>query len=57
MILPFANPANEEVWQIVKEINDSWVTGQPENLDSFFHERLFSSRRASPNESKDERPA
>ena len=33
----FSTPAQEEIWKIVKEINDSWLLGRPESLDSYFH--------------------
>ena len=36
----FSTPAQEEIWQIVKEINDSWVLGRPENLNNYFHNEI-----------------
>lgn len=40
MTYSFNTPAHEEIWQIVKEINDSWVLGRPENLDNYFHKEI-----------------
>ena len=40
MTYSFNTPAHEEIWQIVKEINDSWVLGRPENLDHYFHKEI-----------------
>jgi len=33
----FANRVQNEVWQILKEINDCWVQGRPEDLEGHLH--------------------
>ena len=40
MTFSFSTPGQEEIWQIVTEINDSWVLGRPENLDNYFHKAI-----------------
>jgi uncharacterized protein (TIGR02246 family) len=32
--------AQKEIWQVVKDMNDAWVKGRPENLVNFFHEDM-----------------
>ena len=36
----FNTPVDEEIWRIVKEINDSWLLGRPENLVNYFHDEI-----------------
>jgi hypothetical protein len=33
----FTSPGQHEVWQVLQEINDSWVQGRPEDLERHFH--------------------
>ena len=40
MTFSFLTPGHEEIWQIVEEINDSWLSGRPENLDNYFHNQI-----------------
>jgi hypothetical protein len=35
-----STPAQQDVWQIVRQINASWVEGQPERLHEHFHDRM-----------------
>ena len=36
----FSTPGHEEIWRIVQEINDAWVSGRPEDLDKYFHKEI-----------------
>ena len=40
MTYSFSTPAQEDLWQLVKEINDSWVLGRPANLENYFHKEI-----------------
>ena len=40
MTYSLSSPAQEEIWQVVKEINDSWVLGRPANLEKYFHKEV-----------------
>ncbi|NIV71622.1 DUF4440 domain-containing protein [Candidatus Saccharibacteria bacterium] len=37
MSTPLKNNPQQEIWQIVQELNVTWVEGNPGKLDRFFH--------------------
>ncbi len=37
MGLEFNDPLEQEVWQTVRDLNDAWTKGRPQDLTSFFH--------------------
>jgi len=36
----FETPAQQEIWRIVRDLNDAWAEGRPEDLEMFFHEHM-----------------
>ena len=33
----FDDPAQQEIWRVVRALNDAWTQGDPADLDEFFH--------------------
>jgi len=36
----FKSEDQQEVWQVINDINNIWVKGNPEDLENFFHEKM-----------------
>jgi ketosteroid isomerase-like protein len=39
-VATFETLAQQEISRIVRDLNDAWVEGRPEDLDRFFHEHM-----------------
>jgi hypothetical protein len=35
-----STPAQQDLWQLVRQINAAWVKGHPERLLEYFHDRM-----------------
>ncbi len=40
MSFSFKTKVQQEVWQVIQDINNTWVNGNPEDLANFFHENM-----------------
>jgi hypothetical protein len=40
MSAQFKTKIQQEVWQVIKDLNDTWVRGNPADLDNFFHKDM-----------------
>jgi len=39
-MVSFTDPVQQEVWAIVRAMNDTWTQGNPDDLAEFFHEDM-----------------
>jgi hypothetical protein len=38
--MTFESKIQYKIWQIIREINESWVSGNPDDLKKYFHEEM-----------------
>jgi hypothetical protein len=41
MVSDFETPEQGQIWQAVRDLNDAWVSGNPERLVEFFHQSMI----------------
>jgi uncharacterized protein (TIGR02246 family) len=39
-VIHFMTKPQQEIWQVMREINDTWTKGNPERLVNFFHKNM-----------------
>lgn len=37
MSIKFDNPVKDEVWMVLRSLNDTWTKGNPDDLRNYFH--------------------
>lgn len=40
MSILFDDPTKQEVWNSLRALNDAWTTGNPEDLNDYFHQSM-----------------